>query len=154
MYPVDKAYSLRTRNGFFKCTKKSYGCLLCVHSQNAKEHKSCHSGEKFPIKENIKCSDTYIIYSIQCKICPKIEYIGQTSNTAANRFYGHQSDILLDKTNKPVPKHFCDRNHKLSDMLFLPFEKLRRKDKTLLDLREKFWIDKKNTAKTGLNIMF
>ena len=154
LYPVDEQYSLRNRNGFMRCTTKSYGCELCVHSQNAKEHKSCHSGEKYPIKEKIRCSDTYIIYSIQCKQCPKIEYIGQTTNSAKERFYGHHSDVLNKRINKPVPKHFCDGRHKVSDMLFIPFEKLRKKDQTLLDLREKFWINKKNTAKTGLNIRY
>ena len=36
-------------------------------------------------------------------------------------------------------------------MIFIPFEKLRKKDKTLLDLREKFWIKEKKTALYGLN---
>ena len=79
----------------------------------------------------------------------------QKSNILAKeRFYGHHSDVLNKRINKPVPKHFCDGRHKVSDMLFIPFEKLRKKDQTLLDLREKFWINKKNTAKTGLNIRY
>ena len=39
-----------------------------------------------------------------------------------------------------------------SNNVFLPFEKLRVKDSTLLTVREDFWIKKKETLKSGLNI--
>ena len=37
-------------------------------------------------------------------------------------------------------------------MLFTPFEKLYVKDKTMLDVRESYWILTKETVKNGLNI--
>ena len=75
------------------------------------------------IKSKIKCSDTYVIYSIQCKVCPK-QYVGQTTTSCAKRFYSHSSDILNKKNDKPVAIHFNSRNHSKSDMIFTPFEKL------------------------------
>ena len=92
-----------------------------------------------------------MIYSITCKKCPDVEYVGQTSQPIHKRFYSHSSDITNQKIDKPVPEHFNKPGHKLSDMCFLPFEKLRKQDKTLLTVRERFWIEEKQTLKFGLN---
>ena len=99
-----------------------------------------------------------MIYSIQCKKCPQVEYVGKTTQPVSHRFNAHRGDIINGRgwfgereITKPVPLHFCSRNHVPSDMLFVPFEKMRSKDKTLLDLREKHWIKVKKTALYGLN---
>ena len=105
---------------------------------------------KIELKSKIKCSDTYIIYSIQCKVCSK-QYVGQTSNTAAKRFNSHFYDVV-HYLNKPVARHFNSRNHCVSDMILTPFEKLYVKDKTMLNVRERYWILEKETAIHGLNI--
>ena len=94
--------------------------------------------------------DTFIIYSISCKRCPNIEYIGQTSQSAVRRFTNHRSDVT-SKLDKPVAEHFNLPSHDKSDMIFIPFEKLRKKDATLLNVRERFWINKKETLLHGLN---
>lgn len=150
LYPTQR-YEMRNRNGFFKCSKKDVGCSLCCYSQNITEHIASFSKKQYPIKSRIKCSDTYVIYSIQCKVCPK-QYVGQTTTSCAKRFYSHSWDILNKKIDKPVAKHFNSRNHSKSDMIFTPFEKLYVKDKTMLDVREKYWIFTKDTVKNGLNI--
>ena len=66
-----------------------------------------------------------------------------------------QRGIGLNKNiEKPVPAHFVNsRDHSIHDMIFTPFEKLYKKDKTLLDVREKFWIVEKKTFSNGLNKM-
>jgi hypothetical protein len=61
------------------------------------------------------------------------------------------SDIKTKKVEKPVGAHFNLPGHTASDMVFLPFEKLRIQDKTMLDVRERFWIEKKKTFLYGLN---
>ena len=149
LYPIHR-YEMRNRNGFFKCSKRDIGCDLCNHSQNITEHVASHSKKKYPIKSKIKCSDSYIIYSIQCKKCD-MQYVGQTTTPVCRRFNSHSWDIINKKNEKPVPKHFNSRNHSHSDMIFTPFEKLNKKDKTLLDVREKYWILEKNTVIFGLN---
>ena len=158
LYDVDVNYVTRNRNGFKRCLKKDSGCNMCLHSYNTKFHISCHSKKKYEIKSVINCDDTYVIYSIQCKKCPNIQYIGQTTQPVFHRFNAHKNDVDNNRgwfgdreITKPIPLHFCSRNHKVSDMIFIPFEKLRKKDKTLLDLREKFWIKEKKTALYGLN---
>ena len=124
---------------------------MCAHSTNTTTHSAASTGEKFDIKSYITCTDRYVIYSIRCKICPTIEYVGQTTQMASERFYNHRSDVINKKIFKPVPNHFCKSKHSASDMIFLPFEKLPQEDKTLLDVRERYWINMKKTLQFGLN---
>ena len=109
-----------------------------------------NSGVVNKIKSSIKCSDSFLIYTIQCKKC-KVEYIGKTTQTISSRFYQHYMDTLNKVNSKPVPEHFNSRNHSVRDMQCIPFEKLRSKDETLLSIREKYWIVKKESVLKGLN---
>ena len=147
----DNQHNLRIQKGFFCCNKRHFGCTMCRLSENSKTHYSAFSSKKYEIKSLIRCSDSYVIYSIQCKRCPKVQYVGQTTQPISKRFYNHYNDILSKNLQKAVSKHFNSHGHSSSDFFMTPFEKLRKKDKTLLDIREKFWIVEKNTAKTGLN---
>ena len=125
--------------------------MMCQYSKNSTSHYSAVTGESFEIKSSIHCTDKFVIYSIQCKKCPKIQYVGQTSNTICTRFSNHRSDIITKKLYKPVGQHFNLPGHSFSDLIFSPFEKLYVQDKTLLDVRERYWIQQKQTLKSGLN---
>ena len=151
LYPL-KNRNLRARNGFYRCDKKDFGCSLCRHSMNITEHIASFSGKKYPVKSHVTCSDSFVIYSIQCKICP-MQYVGQTTQQASKRFNSHFYDVVNKNLHKPVAKHFNSRGHSASDIIFTPFEKLYKKDKTLLDIREKYWILEKDTVRNGLNKM-
>lgn len=151
LYPLNSTpYELRNNQGFVKCTYNTHGCKLCSVNENSKTHTSMNNGEVNKIKSSIKCSDTYLIYTIQCKKC-KLEYIGKTTQTISNRFYQHYMDTLNKANSKPVPEHFNSRNHSVRDMQCIPFEKIRSKDETLLSIREKYWIVKKESVLKGLN---
>ena len=149
LYPVEN-YNLRSRNGFFKCSKKDIGCSLCKSRENTVKHVASASKKSYDIKTRISCKDTFVIYSIECKKCDK-QYVGQTIQPIYRRYLNHFYDVLDKKVEKPVPKHFTSRNHGINDMIFTPFEKLYKKDKTLLDTREKYWILEKDCLKNGLN---
>ena len=149
LYEVNNApYNTRENLGFTRCNSRDFGCGLCRHSNSTKIHTSSKFSKTYDIKSQIKCQDEYVIYSIQCKKCPDTQYIGQTSQTARKRFSGHLQDIRKKDESKPVSKHFSSRGHTEHDMIFTPFEKLRQKDKTMLNVREKFWI---NTKQPNLN---
>ena len=120
---------------------------------NTSEHVCKTTQRKYPIKSKIKCSDSYVIYSIQCKKCPT-EYIGQTTQKVSERFRGHYNDIVNKRTNKVVAEHFNSRGHSLSDLVFTPIEKLYRMNQTLLNVRERFWIRQKKTVEFGLNKIY
>ena len=53
--------------------------------------------------------------------------------------------------NKAVAEHFNGPGHSMSDMRFLPFEKIPQKDETLLASREEYWIRKKQSYEKGIN---
>lgn len=152
LYPETR-FQLRNKIGFQRCSRiGGVGCQMCHHSKSTTTHHSAATGEQFKIKGSVKCTDTFIVYSIQCNKCPKAQYIGQSTQMAAKRFTAHYSDIITKKCHKTVSKHFNLPGHSASNMVFLPFEKLRVKDSTLLTVREDFWIKKKETLKSGLNI--
>ena len=153
LYPVGPIpYELRNNQGFVKCVYNTHGCKLCSNNHNSKTHISMNNGQVNQIKSSIKCSDSFLIYTIQCKKC-KLEYIGKTTQTISSRFYQHYMDTLNKVNSKPVPEHFNSRNHSINDMQCIPFEKIRIKDETLLSIREKYWIIKKESVLKGLNRM-
>ena len=151
LYPLSSSpYELRDNQGFVKCSYNTHGCHLCKSNNNSKTHTSFNSGKVNQIKDQIKCSDTYLIYTIQCKKC-KVEYVGKTTQSISNRFYQHYTDTLDKDNSKPVPEHFNSRNHSVRDMICIPFEKIRIKDETQLSNRETYWIVKKESVLKGLN---
>lgn len=151
LYPKTRS-GLRTHSGFQRCTRVAGGnCMMCMFSQNTSKHTSAYTGEQYNIQSNITCTDHYIIYSIQCKKCPSVEYVGKTVQEASERFSTHRSDVNTKKIQKPVAEHFNLPGHSVSDMKFLPFEKIFPEDDTLLREREKFWIKQKKTFLFGLN---
>ena len=52
---------------------------------------------------------------------------------------------------KAVPEHFNGPGHSISDMLFVPFEKIMNRDETLLKSREEYWIRRKLSYEKGIN---
>ena len=57
-------------------------------------------------------------------------YTGKTRDTMASRASAHSSDTRTGK-NKAVPEHFNGTGLSLSEMQFLPFEKVFDRDETL-----------------------
>ena len=152
LYEIDvNRHSDRENVGFIKCNSRDFGCKLCLHSENANQHKSSQKGKIYEIKSKIRCTDDFVIYSIQCKKCPNVQYVGHTSQTIRNRIYGHFQDIRANNQSKPVAKHLNSRDHTENDVVFTPFEKLRIKDKTMLNIRKKYWINEKQP---NINILF
>ena len=123
---------------------------MCISNSNSRKHTSMNSGVVNKIKSCVKCSDTFLIYTIQCKKC-KLEYVGKTTQSISSRIYQHYMDTLNKVNSKPVPKHYNSRNHSVRDMPRIPFEKLFSKDETLLSIREKYWIVNKESVLKGLN---
>ena len=68
----------------------------------------------------------------------------------ASRASAHRSDTRTGKY-KVVPEHFNGPGHSISDMIFLPFEKILNRDETLLASREEFWIQKLQSYEKGIN---
>ena len=143
-------------NGYCKCQRFGWGCELCHYAEPSTTHKSTVTGEFFPIKSPITCTDDFVIYNILCKKCATEHpgdndmYTGKTKDYMASRASAHRSDTRTGK-NKAVPEHFNGPGHSLSEMQFLPFERVFNRDETLLASREEYWIRKKQSYERGMN---
>ena len=80
-----------------------------------------------------------------------LKYTEKTTDTAAIGFIAHQSNVRTLKFSKAISEHFNRPGHSISDMKFLPFEKIYNKDETLLASREEYWIMKKENYEKGIN---
>ena len=79
------------------------------------------------------------------------------------RFIEHVGSVTQPSqlnTTKPVGVHFRSAGHSHCDMSVLPIEKVRSRDKFVIEARERFWIGKYQSVKAqaveviehGLNI--
>ena len=133
-----------------------WGCELCHYVEPSNTHKSTVTNEVFPITSAITCTDSYILYDILCLKCNREHpgdqdlYTGKTTDTAASHLSSHRSDVRTQKINA-IGEHFNGPGHSISDMRFLPFEKITQNDETLIGSREEFWIQKKQSYEKGIN---
>ena len=132
---------------------------MCSYVTPSTTHTSGVTGEVFQIKSLITCTTPNIIYDLWCDRCRNSataspgsdHYAGKSSNTAAERFTGHRSDLSTGKNFKAVAHHFSQPGHKMSDMRFLPFEVVHSGDPMELLSRESYWIEKKELLEFGMN---
>ena len=75
-------------------------------------------GRNLPPRHSFTCEMSNIVYCITCRKCKK-QYIGETGRPFRHRIYEHKRSV--SNTNDiitPVSKHFGQRNHSVSDMVF------------------------------------
>ena len=73
---------------------------------------------------------------------------------------GSVTQQCQEQTAKPVGVHFRSAGHSHANMVFLPIEKIRSKDKFVMEARESYWINKykcvkeaaSDTIEHGLNL--
>ena len=123
-------------------------CITCMHSKNINEFKVTATGETIQINQKITCTDSNVIYCIQCKKC-NLQYVGKTTSQFKSRAIGHRSSVQMKKG--PVGEHFSSPGHKSADMLMFAFEKVIKNDPFTVSARERFYIDKMDVIRNGLN---
>ena len=80
------------------------------------------------------------------------QYVGSTSRQAKERFGEHIGSAVQQcqvDTEKPVGHHVRLPGHSVSDMKFLPIERVQSRDKFVLEARESYWIQKYKTLKVS-----
>ena len=142
--------------GFKKCGKRS-DCSVCQHSVNSSTHTCTSTGEIFIITSSATCTTPRVIYCITCVKntgqCVQLggpQYIGCTDRMLKTRFSEHVGSVTQpcqENTSKSVGVHFRSAGHHHSDMRVLPIEKVRSKDRFVLEAREAYWIKKYKTVK-------
>ena len=142
--------------GFKKCAKRA-DCSVCLHSVNSTHHTSNFTGVRYDISSAISCLTPGVVYTLSCTKmngeCCNVngpQYVGVTERSAKVRFSEHVGSATQPcqaNTTKPVGVHFRLPGHSHSDMGFLPIEKVRNKDRFVMEARESYWIKKYNSVK-------
>ena len=108
-------------------------------------------GKAYYFNDKIDCKSNNLIYGIYCNVCQCIVYVGETGTTLYERFQNHLCTVRKEK-DEPIPNHFNQINHKLSDLRIVGIQKIRSKDIHYRKIRETFWIGKLGTLQPrGLN---
>ena len=154
--PTSQRKVRQAQIGYKKCGGKS-NCSVCSHYVNSTTHRCNFTTETFPINCAINCSTTGVVYSVTCNKqsgeCGKVgglQYVGNTTRPGKVRFGEHLGSVTQpsqESTTKPVGVHFRSPGHTHANMVFLPVEKIRSKDKFVMEARESYWIDKYKSVK-------
>ncbi|CAJ0944595.1 unnamed protein product [Ranitomeya imitator] len=136
----------------------TFPCLHCSQCNNVLKGSSFHhphSGKTFPIPDFFTCDTSWAIYLIKCP-CGLL-YVGETTQAIRNRISKHKSTIRCQNLLLPIPSHFIDKGHSISQLKFQVIEhvpQLRRGGNRISHLkrREAFWIHTLDTLHPkGLN---
>ena len=155
-------------SGFRKCGQR-VDCVVCSHTTNTSVHTCNYTGQQHKIKSAVNCTSAGIVYCLSCTRssgeCARCgpQYIGCTERRLKTRFAEHVGSATQPsqaETVRPVGVHFRLPGHSHSDMTVIPIEKVRSKDKFILEAREKYWIAKYQSLKSlpvesiehGLNV--
>lgn len=140
--------------GFRPCG--SPRCFACrYHCSAAATFKGSGRDVSHSINDALTCRSDNIVYLITCRKC-KIQYVGETGRSLAQRLNQHRSDINIRKRT-PITLHFNSVNHSFEDLNAVAIEKISPAvDRPIIvrRQREQFWQIKLGTKYPhGLNEM-
>ncbi|CAJ0941960.1 unnamed protein product [Ranitomeya imitator] len=101
----------------------TYPCLHCNQCGNVLKGDHFHhphSGKQYKIKDYSTCDTSFVIYSIKCP-CGLL-YIGETSQSIRDRISKHKSTIRCKNTLLPLPHHFIEAGHSITQLKFQVIE--------------------------------
>ena len=128
------------------------GNICCKHIVSTKYFKSATTGERFSIKHRVNCRTKKGIYLASCKLCPKLQYVGNFETSWSERLYNHRKDAKKAKSI-PYDEHFYHKpNHNFNNHAqFIIIETLENQvntktDRKLLEEREDHWVSRLQTT--------
>ncbi|CAJ0943784.1 unnamed protein product [Ranitomeya imitator] len=139
------------RNGTFPCLS----CLQCSNITKGDSFTHPRSGRRFPIQGHYTCDSTYVVYLIKCPC--GLGYVGETTQHIRDRISQHKSTIRCGRTLLPIPAHFLECKHQVSQLRYQIIDHvpiMRRGGDRIKKLkeRESFWIYSLQTlSPLGLN---
>ncbi|XP_041424205.1 uncharacterized protein LOC121395238 [Xenopus laevis] len=144
----------------FLCNPKfgTFPCLNCTQCNSVTKGDVFyhpHSGKKYAIKNYYTCDSSYVVYLLKCH-CGLL-YIGETTQKVNDRISKHKSTIRKQLTALPVPAHFQEARHTVSQLRFQVIDSVeipRRGGDRVLMLKklEMRWIHRLDTIwPRGLN---
>lgn len=145
-----------------KHSKGRLGCYPCMSCNNCelliKGPVFTHPGTKrtYQIKHCITCRYDHVIYALHCPF--PLLYIGETTTECRLQINNHKSTIRTGKVELPVPGHFRNFGHTVTDLkcsiiYYVPPLKQGGNRERILKHKEVFWINKVDTISLkGLNV--
>ena len=145
---LNRRRSKRRLKGMKKCGK----CATCPFVKEGTRIKSTKTNFSKEINSSVDCSDSNVIYLIECtKSNCQEQYLGSTEQDFRTRMSQHRGYVNNQKLEKATGYHFNQKNHQISDMKMSIVEKIHKKDRFYLLEREKYFIRKFNTKYLGTN---
>lgn len=92
----------KQKNGSFKCNHSKCKCCSNI-TDGTSEFKSYSTKRTFPIKQQLNCGSTNIIYIISCTC--GLQYVGKTSQTLRMCMNSHRYNILNGYSKHSVSRH-------------------------------------------------
>ena len=154
--PPPRSNLRQQEDGFKRCTRP--GCRLCpftgLQPGEVQRTISIHStGEELQIRGRLDCQSRNIIYVVTCKKDKK-QYVGETGNSAEERFVGHKNTVVQachQGTEIAVGQHFQLVGHSVADVVFTPVEQIFSRNIFVRKVREKKMINQYDLVRKGLN---
>ena len=86
-------------------------CTFCPIINKQDSLKCSVTRNSIPMRHNMSCKSSNLTYCITCQTCFK-QYVGQTRNSIAKRFYSHFFNVRHQKQTYAVGLHFSRTDHK------------------------------------------
>ncbi|CAJ0967219.1 unnamed protein product [Ranitomeya imitator] len=105
----------------------TFPCLSCNQCNNVLRGNTIHhphTGKRYPIKNFFTCDTNYAVYLIKCP-CGLL-YVGETTQSVKSRISKHKSTIRCKNLMLPLPSHFIEKGHNLSQLRFQIIEQTLR----------------------------
>ncbi|CAJ0965705.1 unnamed protein product [Ranitomeya imitator] len=98
------------RNGTFPCLS----CHQCSNVLRGDSFTHPRSGKRFPIRGQFTCNSSFVVYLIKCPC--GLGYVGETTQHIRDRISKHKSTIRCGRTLLPIPAHFLQNNHNVTQL--------------------------------------
>ena len=132
--------------------------MCCNHMKSCNSFKSAITNKVYRIFHDVTCRTKMVVYLLECKLCPKVQYVGKSESPANIRINKHRDDCKIS-TSIDIDQHFRLPGHDFNQhAVFTIIEKMNVTNKSkkelreILERREDFWVMELKTLKPlGLN---
>ena len=125
-------------------------CSICPYIQKGNTVQSSRNNKSIEINSQVFCNSKNVIYCITCDKCMK-QYIGKTERTLCERIREHLGYIRNKQLNQATGEHFNLPGHKIHHLKATVLEKVFKPGRTLIEIRESYFIQQFETEIHGLN---
>lgn len=130
----------------------------CQQVKTTHSFKSAQTNKTYKIYHDLTCKSGWILYLLECRLCPKIQYVGKSEPPANIRINKHRDDCKIS-TTIDIDQHFRLPGHNFNQHAVFTFieqlktfNKEKQEKRAILEKREDFWIMELKTLKPkGMN---